>query len=151
MYDLIETKIIEFLKKGISDKCQVYKDIKNRIQNHLKEKKLEQISDNDILSIVQKMIKTRNDTIAFAKKGNRQDISDKEQNEISILEELLPEQLSTTDIINECKIIKEQNNLDKLTIRDMGLFMKQLTDKFSNQFNKKLASQTVKLFISPKV
>ncbi len=57
-------------------------------------------SDEDILTVIQRQAKQRNDSIEQFAKGNRQDLVDKESNELKILQTYLPEQISETEIQN---------------------------------------------------
>ena len=58
----------------------------------------EKASDSDLLAMMQNMVKQRKDSIKMYLDGNRQDLADKEQNEINVIEKFLPKQMSDADI-----------------------------------------------------
>ncbi len=68
------------------------------------------LDDADVLGIISKEIKQRKESIEEFKKGNRQDLVDKEAAEMAILLEYLPEQMSREEIISAARqVIKEVN------------------------------------------
>ena len=78
-------------------------------------------SDEDLLAIIQKEIKMRNDAIEEARKGNRNDIVEINENELKILKEYLPEQLSDEEIAEIVKGIINETGAE--SIKDMGKIM----------------------------
>ena len=82
------------------------------------------IPDSNILEILSKMVKQRNETIAIYKKAGRNDLADQEEIEIKIISEFLPKQLSQTEIkkIIEDSIIKTGAE----NIRDLGKVMAEI-------------------------
>ena len=79
------------------------------------------LEDDQIISIIDKMIRQRNDSIEQYTKGNRQDLSDIEQAEIVILKKYMPEALPEEEIK---KIIDEAIlNVQASSLRDMGRVM----------------------------
>jgi uncharacterized protein YqeY len=78
-------------------------------------------SDDDMLVIIQKEIKMRNDAIDEARKGNRNDIIESNENELKILNEYLPEQLSEAEIKEIVINIVSESGAE--SIKDMGKVM----------------------------
>ena len=78
-------------------------------------------SDEEMLTIIQKEIKMRNDAIEEAKKGNRDDIVKLNEDELEVLKTYLPEQLSDEEIMNILKSIVEESGAS--SIKDMGKLM----------------------------
>ncbi|SUZ68833.1 uncharacterized protein METZ01_LOCUS21687 [marine metagenome] len=101
-----------------------------------------QIKDEDIIQILSKMIKQRREAAVTFEKGGRKDLQDKENEEIKIIEEFMPNQLSdeeTHEIVND---ILNENDFKEM--RDMGSAMSILKEKFSGKMNLGLASKIVK-------
>jgi uncharacterized protein len=81
-------------------------------------KKAETLSDEDVISVIQKAVKQRKESIASYKSGGREDLASKEQAELEILEAYLPEQMSDEELT---KIVDESiTNTGASTIADMG-------------------------------
>tara|TARA_B100000586_G_scaffold267278_1_gene241688 strand:+ start:478 stop:933 length:456 start_codon:yes stop_codon:yes gene_type:complete len=101
-----------------------------------------QIKDEDIIQILSKMIKQRREAAVTFEKGGRKDLQDKENEEIKIIEEFMPNQLSdeeTHEIVND---ILNENDFKEM--RDMGSAMSILKEKFLGKMNLGLASKIVK-------
>lgn len=100
------------------------------------------IEDDGILSMLQSMIKQRHDSIEMYVKGDRQELADTEQQEIIIIEQFLPQQLSDDEINDAVSgIITE---LEAASIKDMGKVMSTLKEKFAGQMDFGKASKVVK-------
>ena len=89
------------------------------------------IPDSNILEILSKMVKQRNETIAIYKKAGRNDLADQEEIEIKIISEFLPKQLSQTEIkkIMEDSIIKTGAE----NIRDLGKVMAEIKNNYAGK------------------
>lgn len=103
--------------------------------------KQEELKDEDIVQIFQKQMKQRKDSIESFKKGNRQDLVDKETKELKIIQEYLPEQLPASEI---AKIVKEAIAKTGVTDKkDMGKVMGAVMPKVKGRANGKLINQEV--------
>lgn len=110
--------------------------VKTAVTNYKIEKKSENISDDDVLGIIQKQVKQRKESIASYLQGGRKDLADKEQSEIAILEKYLPEQASETEIVTTLKkIIQEKNFTSK---NQLGLLMKEAMPHFKGKADGKM-------------
>jgi uncharacterized protein YqeY len=77
------------------------------------------ISDGEVLSLLQSMIKQRRESIVLYKQGNRADLVEKEEGEIATIERFLPQQMSAADVA--------------ASIKDMGKVMAILKAKYAGQ------------------
>ena len=104
--------------------------IKERdIANRTSEKK-EEIKDQEIIRVLQKMKKQRQDSAELYKKGGRQELLNAEIDEIKIIDTFLPKQLSEEETKKACKeIIK---SLGASSIKDMGKIMGSLKQKHAD-------------------
>ncbi len=106
----------------------------------------EKISDDEILSLLQGLIKSRNESITLYKQGNRQDLVDKEVAEIKVIEGFLPKQLSEDEIRNVVK--QEMSASGAATIKDMGKVMGAIKGKYAGQMDMGKASAIAKELLS---
>ena len=111
------------------------------------EGKKEEISQEIIFSILKNMIKQRNESIDLYKKGNRQELVDKEKKEIDIIQRFLPKQLDENVIKDICKEIIEKLNAKNMS--DMGKVMAEIKKhKSSSQIYMAKASSYVKIALN---
>ena len=89
--------------------------------------------DNDVKQLLKKMIKQRSESIEIYKKNNREDLLKVEENEVSILSNYLPKQLSDEETKNICLEIVKKINAQ--SIKDMGKVMGELKKKYSDNLD----------------
>jgi len=107
--------------------------IKERdIANRSSEKK-EEVKDQEIIKVLQKMKKQRQDSASLYKKGGRQELLNVEENEIKIIDTFLPKQLSEEETKKICKEIIE--SVGASSIKDMGKIMGPLKQKYSDMID----------------
>ena len=109
-------------------------------------KGLERASDADLLSMMQGMIKQRNESIKMYLDGHRQDLADKEMSEIKVIEKFLPKQLSEAEVENAIKAIITATGANSL--KDMGKIMGELKGKYAGQLDFGMASAMIKSLLS---
>lgn len=105
-------------------------------------KGLKEASEADIMSLMQNMIKQRKDSIKMYIDGKRQDLADKEQIEINVIETFLPKQMSDAEVENAIKLIIAETSAS--SIKDMGKVMAELKNKFAGQMDFGKASGVIK-------
>jgi len=106
------------------------------------------LEDNEIVAILQKEIKMRKETILEAEKGAREDIIKATQEEIGVLENYLPKQMSQDEVREIiAKIITDVNAVD---IKDMGKVMKVAVPEIAGKASNDLISQTVRAMLTEK-
>jgi uncharacterized protein len=100
------------------------------------------IGDDEILSLLQGMIKQRRESIALYEKGKRPDLVDKETAEIVVIERFLPQQMDESAAAQAiAKVIEE---LGATSIKDMGRIMAELKARHAGQMDFAKASALVK-------
>ncbi len=102
----------------------------------------EGIGDEQILSLLQSMVKQRNESIEMYKKGNRQDLADKEAAEIKIIENYLPKQMSEDEI--KAAVDAAIAAAGASSIKDMGKVMGTLKSRYTGQMDFSKAGGIVK-------
>ena len=109
------------------------------------EENTEGVSDAEIILILSNMVKQRKQSIIQYEEGGRVELAEREREEIKIIQEFLPNQLTDEEIHKE--ILKIINSDEQLTIKDMGKIMGQLKEKFSGRMDFGKASGIVKALL----
>ena len=124
MYDKIKEDIVNALKEKNTLKLQTLRGVKGEADLEHINKKVE-INDELLISVISHQIKTRKESIVEFEKGNRDDLISKTNEEIKLLQEYLPAQLSV-DEIN--KVIDDAfNKVNPTSAKDMGLIMREVS------------------------
>ena len=100
------------------------------------------INENDIISLLKKMIKQREESIILYKKGKRFDLVKNEEEEITIISKFLPEQLSEKETLEIVK--KTINEIKATSIKDMGKVMLHLKEQYETNMDFSFASKMIK-------
>ena len=104
------------------------RDIANRSDG-----KKEEVKDPEIIKVLRKMKKQRQDSAELYKKGERKELLEVEESEIKIIDTFLPKQLSEEDTKKICKEVIE--SLGASTPKDMGKIMGTLKQKYSDSID----------------
>jgi len=102
----------------------------------------EGISDQDILQVLQTMIRQRHEAIALYQQGGRQELAAQEQEEIRIIERFMPKQLSEDEILSVIRTVAAE--IGATTIKDMGRTMAVLRTRYAGQMDFAKAGATLK-------
>ena len=117
------------------------RDIANRTQD-----KKDAVNDDEIIKVLRKMKKQRQDSVDLYKKGGRQELSEIEEAEIKVIDSFLPKQLSDEETKKICKeIIK---SLGASSLKDMGKIMGSLKQKYSDSIDFSKVNAIVKGLLS---
>ena len=103
----LKEKINEDMKSAMRSKDVALLGTIRLIQAAIKQKEVDErilVNDSSVISIIEKMLKQRNDSIEAFKKANRTDLVDKEEFEVSVLKNYMPEQMNAEEVE---KIIQE--------------------------------------------
>ena len=104
------------------------RDIANRTSG-----KKEEIKDDEIIKVLRKMRKQREDSADLYKKGNRKELLEVEEAEIKIIDTFLPKQLNEEETKKICKEIIE--SVGATSIKDMGKIMGSLKKKYGDSID----------------
>ncbi|MFQ5774765.1 MAG: GatB/YqeY domain-containing protein [Kiloniellaceae bacterium] len=100
------------------------------------------ISEDEILEMLRKMIRQRQESIEMYQKANRQDLVDKETAEIEVIERFLPKQLDEDEMRGAVSEVIDE--LKASTIKDMGRVMGTLKERYAGRMDFGRASALVK-------
>lgn len=92
-----------------------------------------QISEAEIQSLLTKMIKQRQDSIAIFRENGRDQQADDEQDEIAIIERFLPEQMTDDEVQDAIEAVCGE--LEASSIKDMGPVMNTLRERYAGQMD----------------
>ena len=106
----------------------------------------EGVADDKILSMMQGMIKQRNESIALYEKGGRADLAEKEKAEIAVIERFLPQQMDEAAV--EAAVREAIAAAGATSVKDMGGVMAALKSKYAGQMDFAKASAAVKKTLS---
>ena len=141
MYDKIKEDIVKALKEKDTLKLQTLRGVKGEADLEHINKKVE-INDELLINVISHQIKTRKESIVEFEKGNREDLINKTNDEIKLLQEYLPAQLSM-DEIN--KILDDAfNKVNPTSAKDMGLIMKEVSPLLKGKADMSQVSSMIK-------
>ena len=104
------------------------------------------VSEDEILSMLQSMIKQRHESVIMYEKGGRAKLAEQETIEITIIQSFLPEQMD--EIATSTAVQEIINDLSADSLKDMGKVMSALKEKFAGQMDFSKASAMVKAMLS---
>ncbi len=100
------------------------------------------ISEDEILEMLQKMVRQRRDSIEMYTKAGREELAEREANEIVVIERFLPQALGEDEMRAAIDTVVAE--LDASSIKDMGRVMAELKQRYAGQMDFGKASATVK-------
>ena len=145
----LKNQIEEKLNKALKEKDKnIYPTLRlivsaikdTEIANRTKEKK--EISDSDIMSILKKMIKQRNESCEVYKKAGRAELLQNETKEIDVINTFLPKQMSDEETKKICEDVVKSVGANSM--KDMGKVMGALKSKYSDTLDFSKVSPLIK-------
>ena len=130
LLEKINNDMITYMKSKDSFSLGVIRMVKGAIQLEKINKKRD-LTDDEVISVISKQIKMRNDSINEFTKANREDLIEQNKKEIALLSTYMPAQLSELEIN---KIIDDAfNTVNPTSSKDMGLIMKEVSPKLKGK------------------
>lgn len=140
----LKEKLLSDLKTSMKNKDKVRKDtitmIRAAILQIEKDEKKE-LTDDEIIEVAFKQLKQRRDALDDFKKANRDDLIEQTEEEIKVIEEYLPEQLTEDEL--ESIITEVINDVGATSPKQMGQVMKAVMPKVSGRADGKTVSKIV--------
>ena len=137
----INKDMIEAMKSKDTFTLSVIRMVKGAIQLEKINLKRD-LNDDEVISVISKQIKMRNDSISEFEKANRQDLVDQYKQEIDILNKYMPEQLSDEEV--NAIIDEAFAKINPTSPKDMGLIMREVSPKVNGRADKGKVSQIIK-------
>ena len=139
--DRIMNDLKDAMKNKDSFKLSVIRMVKGAIQLEKINKKRD-LNDEEVIDVISKQIKLRKDSINEFEKAGRNDLADTTKKEVEVLNEYMPEQLSSEEVN---KIIDEAfAKVNPTSQKDMGLIMKEVTPKVKGKSDMGEVSRIIK-------
>ena len=145
----LKEKINEDMKSAMRSKDVALLGTIRLIQAAIKQKEVDErilVDDSSVISIIEKMLKQRNDSIEAFEKANRTDLVEKEEFEVSVLKNYMPEQMNAEEVE---KIIQEViKKIGASSMKEMGPVMTQAKEILSGKANMAEVSKIIKAKLS---
>lgn len=142
---MLKEKLMQDLKSAMKEKNDIRKNtiqmVRAAILQIEKDKGIE-VDDNKILEIIAKEVKTKKDAIVDFEKAAREDLIKQTNEEMSILQEYLPKQLSHEELKE--KISEIITNVGATSIKDMGTVMKEAKAQIGTAADGRSINEVVK-------
>lgn len=141
----LREKLDEDLKSAMRAKDSLRMNTVRGLKSAVKYREIElmkPLDDAGILGVIATEIKRRRDSVEQYRAGNRPDLADKEDAEIKILQEFLPQQLTAAEV--EAKVVEAIAKVGAQGPKDMGAVMKALLPDVQGRADGKVVSELVK-------
>jgi uncharacterized protein YqeY len=138
-------------KTAMRERAQLRLDTIRMLKSAIKYREIElmkPLDDAGVEGVVATEIKRRRDSVEQYKAGNRQDLADKEDAEIAILQAYLPQQLGEDEL--RAKVDEAVKKVGAQGMKDMGAVMKALMPEIQGRADGKVVSELVKARLSSK-
>ena len=151
MANSLKERLDQDMKSAMREKAQLKLDTIRMLKSAIKYREIElmkPLDDAGIGGVIASEIKRRRDSVEQYKAGNRQDLADKEQKEIEILQAYQPQQLGEAEV--KAKVEEAVKKVGAQGMKDMGAVMKALLPEVQGRADGKLVSDLVKARLSGK-
>ena len=149
---MLKKQLQEELKQAMKDQQELQKSVLRMLLSAITYFEIQkggagyEATDEDVMSVIDKQVKQRKDSIEQFEKAGRQELADKEKEEMALLEKYLPEQMSEEELKN---IVKETiATLGDVTIADMGKVMGAVMSKVKGKADGNLVGKIVRECLS---
>ncbi len=145
LIDKIDENYKNAIKEKDSNSINTLRLVRSAIKDRLisLRGKQDNLSDSEVLSLLQNLIKQRKDSIEAFNKANRQDLIDKEKAEIDVIEVFMPTQKNENETEEIIENIIVQNNFSSL--KDMGKLMNILKTEYPGVIDMGVAGKIAKI------
>jgi len=141
LIEKLQLDIQTSLKGGNKERTGALRFLVSKIQ-YARIEKQDDLEDSDVLRVLNKQARERRESIDAFRVAGRTDLLDKEERELAIIEEYLPEQLKEEEIRETLHSIIENEKLSGMS--DLGLLMKNAMPRFQGRAEGSLVSQLAK-------
>jgi len=141
----LKQQLIDDMKVAMRDKDSARLEVIRMLRAAVQRKEVDErveLGDDDVLAVIQKQIKQANDSIKQFEQGNRPDLADKEKQELAIMQQYLPEQLSVEEL--QALVSEALASTGAESIKDMGKVIGMLRPKVQGRADMGQLSQMIK-------
>ncbi|MDD3839095.1 MAG: GatB/YqeY domain-containing protein [Clostridia bacterium] len=144
----LKDRLLEDMKSAMKDRQTLRKNAISMTRAAIlqveKDKRVE-LDDQGVIEIIAKEVKQRRDSIPEFERGNRQDIVDDLKEEINVLMEYLPRQLSESEIME--MVDQTASEVGANSMKDMGKIMSKIMPKVRGRADGSIVSKLVKQYL----
>jgi uncharacterized protein YqeY len=148
----LEERLLDEMKQAMKSNDKLRLSTIRMIRSAVKYKEIDlrkKLDDDEILRVMQGMVRKSEESIEQFKAGGRADLVEKETKEIEVLKSFLPHSLGQEEII---KMIDESiQETQASSLKDLGKVMKSVMPKLAGRADGKLINQLVKERLSPQI
>ena len=145
LFEELKKDMIDAMKAKDKDRLTVIRMLKAALDKERIDKKIE-ITDEVFISVLEKQVKMRNDSIEEFKKAGREELVEKTLEELEVLKKYLPEALSEDEVMG---IINDAiTKLEATTMKDMGKVMSEVSPKVKGRYDMKEVISIIKSKLS---
>jgi len=138
----LQADLVSAMKGHQENAIAALRSVKAAIQNEKVNGVYHELTDNDIVKLIQKLVKQRQESIEIYAQAGRHELADKEQKEMFVLMNYLPKSLSEEELHSAIDDIVVE--LGASSMKDMGNVMKLLRERYAGQYDGKTASEYIK-------
>ena len=141
LLDKIAADMKEALRAKDAARLSTLRMLKSAVEYYKIDRKQEKLTDADVVVVIKKQVKQRQDSIEGFEKGGRTDLVEKEKAELAVLKSYLPEEIPQAQLEEIVKAVIAE--LGATTKADMGKVMKAVQAKVAGRADNRLVSQIV--------
>lgn len=142
----IQKDLVLAMKNRQENALAALRSIKTAIQNEKTNGTYHELTDADVVGIIQKLVKQRKESMDIYSQAGRNELADKEQKEMLVLMEYVPKQLTEEEVEEKIKEIIAETGASSM--KDMGKVMGLATQRMKGLAEGKTISQIVKNLLS---
>ena len=142
----IQKDLVLSMKNRQENALAALRSIKTAIQNEKTNGTYHELTDADVVGLIQKLVKQRKESMDIYSQAGRDDLADKEQKEMFVLMEYVPKQLTEEEVEEKVKSIITETGAS--SIRDMGKVMGLATQRMKGLAEGKTISRIVKSLLN---
>ncbi len=142
----IQKDLVSAMKNRQENALAALRSIKTAIQNEKVSGAYHELTDADIVGLIQKLVKQRKESMDIYSQAGRDELADKEQKEMFVLMEYVPKQLTEEEVEEKVKEIIAETGASSM--KDMGKVMGLATQRMKGLAEGKTISQIVKNLLS---
>lgn len=138
----LREKIMEDLKAAMRGGDEVARDTLRMLKSELMNREIElgkELDESEEIAVLQKAVKSRQDSAQQYDQGGRKDLADRERAEIGIIEKYLPKQMSEDEVRDAVRTVAAE--IGATSKKDQGKLMKELMARYKGVIDGKLAAK----------
>ena len=138
----LQADLVSAMKGHQENAIAALRSVKAAIQNEKVNGVYHELTDNDIVKLIQKLVKQRQESIEIYTQAGRHELADKEQKEMFVLMNYLPKMMTEDELKSAIDSVVTETGASSM--KDMGNVMKLLRERYAGQYDGKMASEYIK-------